>query len=121
MTNTQFFSGIALSLMVATAARAQITQQTGARRHGSDTVVAVTPASAPPAFNAAAGVARHASSAAMGRVPMKSAEEVRTSQAMMIVGGAALITGAVIGGKPGTIFMVGGGVVGLFGLYRYLR
>lgn len=43
------------------------------------------------------------------------------SRAMMIVGGAALITGAIIGGDPGTIVMVGGAVVGLIGLYDYLQ
>lgn len=43
------------------------------------------------------------------------------SRAMMIVGGAALIVGAIIGGTPGTIVMIGGGVVGLIGLYNYLE
>ena len=43
------------------------------------------------------------------------------SRAMMIVGAAALITGAIIGGDPGTIVMVGGAVVGLIGLYNYLQ
>ena len=43
------------------------------------------------------------------------------SRAMMIVGGAGLIVGAIIGGTPGTIVMVGGGVVGLIGLYNYLE
>ncbi len=43
------------------------------------------------------------------------------SRAMMIVGGAALIVGAVIGGTPGTVVMVGGAVVGLFGLFDYLQ
>jgi hypothetical protein len=39
----------------------------------------------------------------------------------MIVGGAALLVGAVIGGNAGTIIMVGGGVVGLYGLYKFLQ
>ncbi len=39
---------------------------------------------------------------------------------MMIVGGAALVVGAVIDGDAGTIIMIGGGAVGLIGLYRYL-
>jgi hypothetical protein len=43
------------------------------------------------------------------------------SKALMIVGGAALVTGAIVGGKPGTIIMVGGAVVGLVGLYQYLQ
>ena len=40
---------------------------------------------------------------------------------LMIVGGAALLAGAVIGGNAGTIIMVGGAVVGLYGLYLYLQ
>jgi hypothetical protein len=43
------------------------------------------------------------------------------AQAMMIVGVAALIAGAIIGDTPGTIIMVGGTVVGLIGLYEYLQ
>jgi alanine dehydrogenase len=43
------------------------------------------------------------------------------STAMMIVGGAGLIVGAVVGGNAGTVFMVGGGIVGLLGLWNYLR
>ena len=43
------------------------------------------------------------------------------ARAMMVVGLAALISGAVIGGDAGTIIMVGGTVVGLIGLYDYLQ
>jgi len=43
------------------------------------------------------------------------------SQALMVVGGAALIVGAIIGGDPGTVIMVGGAIVGLYGLYQYLQ
>ncbi|MGA9838139.1 MAG: hypothetical protein WBQ26_12545 [Gemmatimonadaceae bacterium] len=49
------------------------------------------------------------------------ADDRTQSRAMMIVGGAALIVGALIGGSPGTIVMVGGAVVGLFGLYNYFQ
>jgi hypothetical protein len=41
--------------------------------------------------------------------------------AFMIVGGAALVVGSIIDGDAGTLMMVGGGVVGLIGLFRYLR
>ena len=41
--------------------------------------------------------------------------------ALMIVGGAAIVVGAVIGGDAGTIFMIGGAVAGLIGLYQYLQ
>ena len=43
------------------------------------------------------------------------------SRAMMIVGGGALLVGAIIGGDPGTVIMVSGVVVGLIGLYNYLQ
>lgn len=49
--------------------------------------------------------------------------QARQSQsvAMMIVGGAGLIVGSLIGGDTGTIMMAGSGVIGLVGLFRYLR
>lgn len=48
-------------------------------------------------------------------------EHMRQSEAMMIVGGAILIVGAVVGGRPGTIIMIGGGAIGIVGLIRYLQ
>jgi hypothetical protein len=39
----------------------------------------------------------------------------------MIVGGAAFVAGAIIGDTAGTLFMVGGAAVGLYGLYQYLQ
>ena len=39
---------------------------------------------------------------------------------LMVLGGAALITGAIIGDTPGTIIMIGGGAVLLYGLYLQL-
>jgi hypothetical protein len=44
-----------------------------------------------------------------------------TSVAMMVVGGAAIVVGSVVGGDGGTIIGVAGAVVGLIGLFRYLR
>lgn len=43
------------------------------------------------------------------------------SGAMMIVGGAGLLVGAIVGGSAGTVIMVGGSVVGLLGLWNYLK
>jgi hypothetical protein len=43
------------------------------------------------------------------------------STPLMIVGGAAFLAGAIIGGDAGTIIMVGGAAVGLYGLYLYLQ
>jgi hypothetical protein len=41
--------------------------------------------------------------------------------ALMIVGGAAVITGLLIGDDAGTLIAVGGAVVGLYGLYQFVR
>ena len=41
--------------------------------------------------------------------------------AMMIAGGAAVVIGLVIGDDVGTLIAVGGAVVGLYGLYMYLK
>lgn len=43
------------------------------------------------------------------------------SRALMFVGLATLIAGAVIGGDAGTIIMVAGAGIGLWGLYQYLQ
>ncbi len=43
------------------------------------------------------------------------------SQTLMIVGGATFLAGAIIGGDAGTVIMIGGAGVGLYGLYLFLR
>jgi hypothetical protein len=44
----------------------------------------------------------------------------RNALALMIVGGAALVVGAVIGNDAGTLVMLGGAGIGLYGLYLFL-
>jgi len=51
----------------------------------------------------------------------RSRQNVGQPVAMMIVGGAAIVLGAVIGDEIGTIFMIGGAVALLYGLYKYLQ
>lgn len=41
--------------------------------------------------------------------------------ALMLVGGAALVLGLVIGSDVGTLFSIAGAVAFLYGLYLYLR
>jgi hypothetical protein len=41
--------------------------------------------------------------------------------ALMVVGGAAVVLGALIGDDVGTVFMIGGAVALLIGLYQYLN
>lgn len=45
----------------------------------------------------------------------------RRNTAWMIVGGATLLVGLVIGGDAGTIVALTGGAIGLVGLFRYLQ
>ncbi|HEY5491576.1 MAG TPA: hypothetical protein VIK25_10345 [Gemmatimonadaceae bacterium] len=86
--------------------------------------VTVAPATAPVTSmaptQAAATVGVRAFSTAPGLAPAP-VPATGNSPAMMIVGGVALLVGAVIGGDSGTIIMIGGGVLGLFGLWNYLK
>jgi len=41
--------------------------------------------------------------------------------ALMAVGVGAMVAGALIGGTAGTIIIIGGAAMGLFGLYHYLE
>ena len=49
-----------------------------------------------------------------------SSSEHSSGTALMIVGGSAMLVGAIVGGKAGAGVMVGGGLLGLYGLWRYL-
>ena len=91
---------------------------------------AAVPAAQPVSFAPAAGptysamtVAAHTSERVDEHVISAAARggDVGQAKAMMIVGAAAFLAGAVIGNTPGTIVMVGGAVVGLVGLYDYLQ
>ena len=50
-----------------------------------------------------------------------SSQNLGQARAMMIVGGAAVVVGLVIGDDVGTLIAVSGAVVGLYGLYQYLK
>ena len=50
-----------------------------------------------------------------------SAQRFTQGQALMIVGGAAMLAGAIIDNDAGQIFMIGGAVVLLYGLYLQLQ
>jgi hypothetical protein len=48
-------------------------------------------------------------------------QQLRRSEVLMIVGGAIFLAGAIIGDDAGTIIMIGGAGVGIYGLYLYLQ
>ncbi len=83
-------------------------------------VVERGPQVGPTAGAAAAGVRVHRA-AATAPAPMPRREETTQNRAMMIVGGAGLIVGAIIGDTAGTLVMVGSAGIGLYGLYKYLE
>ena len=74
-------------------------------------------------FAAGATVGVHAKSSSDMPAPYVPPRDGNHSQGvtMMIIGGAALVAGALIGGSGGTIIAVGGVVVGAIGLYKYLQ
>jgi hypothetical protein len=71
---------------------------------------------------ASARVAAHAiRSTAIAAPPViQNKKSNKNSVALMIVGGAALVVGAVIGNDAGTLVMLGGAGIGLYGLYMFL-
>jgi hypothetical protein len=68
-----------------------------------------------------AGLRIQAATAPHPMMTMAANEGHRRDVVLMIVGGAALITGAVIDGRSGGAIMLAGGLLGLFGLFRYLQ
>jgi hypothetical protein len=65
-------------------------------------------------------VRRHTDVAPAAPLPATGAN-LGTAKAQMIVGGAAFVAGALIGNDAGTVLMLGGAVVGLYGLWNYLK
>jgi hypothetical protein len=90
-------------------------------------VAASAPAEAAPATTGptmdAASVAVRAPVTSEARAPYAAPRRAGYGQpvALMVVGGAALLTGLIIGGGAGTAIAVGGAVVGLYGLYEFLQ
>ena len=85
---------------------------------GADATPAADVSLAPTMRNAAAGV--HVSAATTPQ-PAPRRESVGRNPAMMIVGAVALIAGTFIEGDAGTIVMIAGGALGLYGLWQYLK
>lgn len=78
------------------------------------------PAAAGPTAAAASLAPRLAEQPAATPSTNRSDFALTNGEKLMVLGGAALITGAIIGDTPGTIIMIGGGAVLLYGLYLQL-
>lgn len=73
-----------------------------------------------PSASSAQVAARAQSSA----TPLRAAEVhagMGRNVALMVVGAAGILAGAVVGGDSGHVIMIGGAVIGLIGLYQFLR
>jgi len=67
------------------------------------------------------GVRSAVASAAVNAPMVPHMKQSRRGKTLMIVGGAALLGGAIIGGDAGTIVMLGGLGVGVYGLYLWVQ
>jgi hypothetical protein len=54
-------------------------------------------------------------------LPQGSDAQVGAGSNVAMMGVGAIVVGSLVGGDGGTIIAIGGGVIGLVGLYRYLR
>ena len=79
----------------------------------------------PPAPIVAAGVTAprrtSASRTSANAVVSQESSESSHGKALMIFGGAAIVVGAVVGGKVGGLTLLGGAIIGLYGLWRYVQ
>lgn len=110
-----------LRLAVLAVCCATLIPSAGAAQSAATPSVAAPRSGAPLASQAAVGVRRAALAPAPIGAPAPFRGNTKQNRAMMIVGAAALLTGAVIGGDAGSLIMVGGAVVGLWGLYQYMQ
>lgn len=85
------------------------------------TTPAASPAAGPTVDQASVGVRAPAQAHEQSVSAAASRAGLGTARAQMIVGFAALVAGAIIGDTPGTIIMITGAAVGLWGLYNYLQ
>lgn len=110
-----------VSTMIAVLAFATpvMAQQLTAPAPVASTVSAPAVSASPRINDNVVGVRSAAATAVVAPAP---APQVRNrGTAMMVLGGAALLVGAVVGGDAGTIVMIGGGIIGLVGLWNYLQ
>jgi hypothetical protein len=83
-------------------------------------MVAAEPSAAPvgPTLEAASVGVHHVAAEAK---PAARHGGMGQGEALMIVGGAAVLVGLLIGDGAGSAIAVGGAIVGLVGLYQYLQ
>ena len=110
----KLFSIVAIATLAITAPSTLVVAQSPAAARSS------TPSAGPTMSSSTVGVRRTTAPA-----PSAPAAEARLGAgrnvALMVVGGAALIIGAVIGGTAGVLIAVTGAAIGLYGLYNFIQ
>lgn len=81
----------------------------------------VQAATGPTIESAAVGVRFAESSDAVAQRRSTRRSGVSPDVVLMIVGGATMVVGSFIDGDAGTVFMVGGALIALWGLYNFLQ
>jgi outer membrane receptor protein involved in Fe transport len=104
-------------LLAATVMLAAVAAAPTARAQASET----QPSSGPTILAASAAVRPNLRMDASIPRALDVRQQLRRSETLMIVGGAILLAGAIIGGDAGTIIMIGGAGIGIYGLYLYLQ
>ena len=100
----------------------EATTQTSAASNATTPAPAVEPRG-PSASATTAGFRANARAEAETPAPAPQGAGTHTKQGtmLMIIGGAAFLAGALVGDDAGAILMVGGVIVAIWGLYRYLN
>ena len=123
------FVALSVAVLAVTVSPLRAQQTNNAPAEPKVTAPVSTPVSAPasapvpfgPTVTAAAVGAHEIAPQPAPRLEPPRRTDTNHNRAMMIVGGAALIVGAIIGDTAGTLIMVGGAAVGLYGLYKFLQ
>lgn len=114
---------VAVVAQSATTSAATTTSSAAMSPNASMTPNAVTPSAGPTAGASVVGIRApvsqrsNATAAAAADTRLGAGHNV----ALMVVGGAAIVIGAIIGGAGGVLLAVAGAVVGLYGLYGFVR
>jgi cobalamin biosynthesis Mg chelatase CobN len=89
--------------------------------HAQQTIASRSAPAAGPRREMTATAARQTTRAADTTAMQRRSQRQSKPVALMIVGGAAILVGAFIGDSVGTVFMIGGAIALLVGLYQYLQ
>jgi hypothetical protein len=112
-------AAVVAALFTATALSAQdLDRPVASEPVAGDTVVAR--AAQPSAIDRPSDAVRRSDVLAAAPLPA-SGQQLGEAKAEMAVGGAAIVVGALIGGDGGSVLMFGGALVGLYGLWNYLK